>query len=112
MQWICFFLEGVEETAAIGVSTLSTVLELKENLEMRIEGEFGRRSPMGKKLLHDLFQEPTITVEKAAQITGLSFKAANDLVMLFVEKRILKEQTGQARNRVFVFADYLKVFEH
>lgn len=110
VQWICYFLEGIEETAAIGVSTLSAVLELKKRLELLIEAEFGRRSPVGKKLLNGLFLEPTISVEKAAQITGLSFKAANDLVVLFREKGILDEQTGQARNRVFVFSDYLKAF--
>src|SRR5690606_30473982 len=112
VQWVCYFLEGIEETAAIGVSTLSAVLELKKRLEQQIEDEFGRRSPVGKKLLNGLFLEPTITVEKAAQITGLSFKAANDLVVLFQEKGILKEQTGQARNRIFVFQDYLKAFDH
>ncbi len=111
-EWICYFLEGIEETASIGASTLTSVLDLKKSLEAQIEEEFGRRSAMGKKLLHGLFREPTITVEKAAQITGLSFKAANDLVVLFVEKGILKEQTGQSRNRVFVFTDYLKAFEH
>ncbi|GMQ30184.1 Fic family protein [Algoriphagus confluentis] len=111
-EWVCYFLEGIEETASIGASTLSSVLDLKKRLEVQIEEGFGRRSAMGKKLLHGLFQEPTITVEKAAQITGLSFKAANDLVVLFREKGILEEQTGQARNRVFVFVDYLKAFEH
>ena len=112
VQWVCYFLEGIEETAATGVQTLSAVLDLKKGLETLIEDDFGRRGPVGKKLLHGLFLEPTITVEKAAQITGLSFKAANDLVVLFREKGILKEQTGQARNRVFVFRDYLKAFEH
>ena len=111
-EWICYFLEGIEETASIGASTLSSVLDLKKSLEAQIEENFGRRSSVGKKLLHGLFREPTITVEKAAQITGLSFKAANDLVVLYVEKGILKEQTGQSRNRVFVFTDYLKAFEH
>ena len=112
VPWVCYFLEGIEETAAIGVWTLSAVLELKKRLEQQIEDEFGRRSPVGKKLLNGLFLEPTITVEKAAQITGLSFKAANDLVVLFQEKGILNEQTGQARNRIFVFQDYLKAFDH
>lgn len=111
-EWICYFLGGIEETASIGASTLSSVLDLKKSLEAQIEENFGRRSSVGKKLLHGLFREPTITVEKAAQITGLSFKAANDLVVLYVEKGILKEQTGQSRNRVFVFTDYLKAFEH
>lgn len=111
-RWISYFLEGIEETAALGVASLKTVLSLKERLENQIEREFGRRSEVGKKLLYGLFREPTITVDKAIAITGLSFKAANDLVVLFKENQILIEQTGQARNRVFVFEEYLKAFEH
>jgi Fic family protein len=111
-RWISYFLEGIEETAALGVASLKTVMSLKERLENQIEREFGRRSEVGKKLLYGLFREPTITVDKAIAITGLSFKAANDLVVLFKENQILIEQTGQARNRVFVFEEYLKAFEH
>lgn len=111
-RWISYFLEGIEETASLGVASLKTVLSLKERLENQIEREFGRRSAVGKRLLYGLFREPTITVDKAIAITGLSFKAANDLVVLFKENQILIEQTGQARNRVFVFEEYLKAFEH
>jgi Fic family protein len=111
LRWISYFLEGIEETATLAIQSLKTVLNLKEILENQIENEFGRRSEAGKKLLHGLFREPTITVDKAVELTGLSFKAANDLVLLFQEKGILFEQTGQARNRVFVFKEYLKAFE-
>ncbi|MHA7129450.1 Fic family protein [Algoriphagus namhaensis] len=111
-RWISYFLEGIAETAALGVTSLKVVLSLKERLENQIEREFGRRNLVGKKLLYGLFKVPTITVEKAMQITGLSFKAANDLVLLFKETGVLIEQTGQTRNRVFVFEEYLKAFEH
>lgn len=87
-------------------------MELKKQTEIIIDAEFGRRGPSAKILLNGLFQEPTVTVEKAVILTGLSFKAANDLVHLMREKEILKKQTGQSRNRVFVFEKYLKAFNH
>lgn len=110
-NWIIFFLLGIEETASKAVYTLSQILELKERTEKLIDQEFGRRSPIAKSLLNGLFQEPTITVERASILTGLSFKAANDLVQLMWEKEILKESTGNQRNRVFVFEEYLQAFE-
>lgn len=111
LNWISFFLIGIEETAAKAVKTLSHVLELKERTEKLIDAEFGRRSIAAKVLLSGLFHEPTISVEKAASMTGLSFKAANDLVQLMREKEILKELTGNSRNRIFVFEEYLTAFE-
>lgn len=110
-NWIVFFLLGIEETASKAVYTLSQILELKERTEKLIDQEFGRRSPIAKSLLNGLFQEPTITIERASILTGLSFKAANDLVQLMWEKEILKESTGNRRNRVFVFEEYLQAFE-
>ena len=110
LNWVNFFLVGIEETASRAVNTLSHVLLLKEQKEEMIDAEFGRRSTSAKVLLNGLFHEPTITVEKAVALTGLSFKAANDLVQLMREKGILTEQTGQSRNRIFVFEEYLQAF--
>jgi hypothetical protein len=49
-------------------------------------------------------------VERAAKHTGLSYKAANDLVERMVEVGLLKEITGQNRNRIFVLEAYVGVF--
>ena len=38
------------------------------------------------------------------------FKAANDLVRVFVDQKILIETTGYQRTRVFVFEEYMKMF--
>ena len=43
-------------------------------------------------------------------MTGLSPKAANDMVKAFVEYKILVETTGYQRNRVFVFDEYVRMF--
>jgi hypothetical protein len=49
-------------------------------------------------------------VNQVKEITGLSYKAANDLVTDLVNSNILKEMTGQIRNRIFVFDEYIKLF--
>jgi len=43
-------------------------------------------------------------------MTGMSPKAANDLVRAFDEQKILAETTGYRRNRIFVFDEYLSMF--
>ena len=44
LQWIKYFLVGVEKTAANAVDTLSKVIQLKNDLESQINSGFGRRS--------------------------------------------------------------------
>jgi Fic family protein len=109
-QWLKYFLVGIAETAELAVQTLSGVLQLKIDLESKIIHDFGRKSQHGTILLHYLFQHPIISVKEVEALTKLSFKAANDLVTNFVGAKILREMTGQARNRLFVFDDYIKRF--
>ena len=109
-QWIRFFLTGVIETAENSAATLQKIIDLKAFIEKeRILG-MGKRSRNAMNLLHQLFKNPVTTVKGVQAITGLSAKAANDLVQLFIECRILKEITGYRRNRVFAFEEYIKLF--
>ncbi len=111
VQWIKYFLTGVIATSEQAIQTLSHVLELKVKTEQLINEQFGRRTNSAHKLLLYLLQTPIIEVKEAQKATDLSFKAANNLVADFVQYKILKETTGQSRNRFFVFDDYLKLFK-
>ena len=109
-QWLKYFLVGIAETAMQATETLSQVLKLKTDLEQQINQTFGRKSHSASTLLHQLFVNPITDVNKVTAICNLSKKAANDLVSDFVNANILKEMTGQTRNRVFVFDNYVNLF--
>lgn len=111
LQWIKYFLVGVEKTAANAVDTLSKVIQLKNDLESQINSGFGRRSNSALLLLNILFRNPVTTIENAAKKCSLSYKAANDLVRIMHEKNIVEEMTGQSRNRIFIFKPYLDIFK-
>jgi hypothetical protein len=51
-----------------------------------------------------------VHVNQVKEVTNSSYKSANDLVSDFVTVGILKELTGQNRNRIFGFDQYLKMF--
>lgn len=111
LQWLKYFLVGVEQTATLAVETLSNVLKLKTELEQNLQVNFGRRSTTAQLLINSLFVSPATTVDEALKVCGISYKAANDLITLMCEHKILSEITGQTRNRVFIFAPYLNIFE-
>jgi Fic family protein len=112
LQWLKYFLVGIEQTSALAVKTLSAILALKETIDKDIHANFGRRGNSALKLMDKLFKNPVTTVEQAAEICKLSFKAANDLVGLLNRKLYLKELTGNSRNRIFIFEPYLRIFEN
>lgn len=109
-QWIKYFLLGIADTAQQTTETLQKVLVLKEKLEVRINSDFGRKSSNAISLLNHLFKHPIVEVREVQAAIKVSYKAANDLVNDFVEAKILKESTGQSRNRLFSFDKYLELF--
>lgn len=111
VQWVKYFLIGIEQTAAKSTETMSAILKYKESLENEIRLSYGRRSSSAIVLVHSLMQNPYTTVERAAHCCSLSYKAANDLVKKMQDDSILDEVTGQSRNRLFVLSKFLKLFD-
>jgi Fic family protein len=109
-QWIKFFLTGVIQTAENAVSTLKNITDLKASIEKERILLMGKRSKQGIEFLHLLFKKPVVTIKDVQAMTGLSPKAANDLVRAFVDQKILVETTGYQRNRIFVFDEYVGMF--
>ncbi|HEU0227401.1 MAG TPA: Fic family protein [Arachidicoccus soli] len=110
IQWLKYFLVGVAETAENATETLSNVLALKVKIENQISTSFGKRSVKASIILQELFKKPVIHVNQVKDILKSSYKTANELVNDLVVAGILKEMTGQERNRIFVFDDYIKLF--
>jgi Fic family protein len=109
-QWLKFFLTGIIQTAEKGVSTLHNIVELKTAIERDRIIAMGRRAKPAANLLHSLFSQPLVTVKMVQEVTGLSIRAASDLVQAFVASGILVETTGYRRNREFRFEEYLRLF--
>lgn len=59
-------------------------------------------------MVDQLFASPTITVSGAAEILDVTFAAAQRNIDKLVQRGILKEMTGQERNRVYVAGQILK----
>lgn len=110
-QWIKYFLKGVILTASDAVKTLQQIIRLKEDIEKNRILTMGKRSKHALDFLYRLFGEPVVNVRDVQKMTGLSPRAANNLVQVFVEKKILTEKTGYQRNRVFVFDEYTGLFK-
>jgi Fic family protein len=109
-QWIKFFLTGIIQTADNSISTLKSIIELKDSIEKNQIVSLGKRTKQGMEFFHQLFKTPVVNIKDVQNITKLSPKAANDLVQSFVKQNILTETTGYQRNRVFIFEKYVRMF--
>ena len=108
--WLKFFLTAVSEVSLEATETARQIVALREHHRRCIVDSFGRATANGLTVLESLYSQPIITVKNIANMTGVSFTAANKLMNRFVEEKILIESTGQARNRQFRYTDYINLF--
>jgi len=106
--WIDFFLEGVELTAANAVDTARRLLNLFEEDEQKIRG-VGRRASTALRVYQVFCKRPLITVNQVCERTRLSFPAVSKAVQELADLGVLREITGQRRNRVFAYDRYLTI---
>ncbi|MBI5468608.1 MAG: Fic family protein, partial [Deltaproteobacteria bacterium] len=109
-QWIKFFLVGVSETAQKGKMTLEKIIDLRQRCEAHIM-RLGRRAKHGEMLLKILYSEPILDASTVGKRLDLKHPTVYQLVNDFQSFGILKEVTGFKRNRLFVFSEYLDLFE-
>lgn len=108
--WLKFFLEAITEVSREAAETARRIVELRERHREVITKQFGRAAANGLTVLERLYSTPIMNVNAIAELTHVSFSAANVLTNRFVEHGILHEITGHARNRMFRYAEYVSLF--
>ena len=109
-QWLTFFLRGIVEVSQQATDTARRILALREEHRRAITANFGRTTANGHRVLEYLYERPIVSVRNVRDLIGTTYPTANNLVSRLVENRILYEATGQTRNRVFLYQDYINLF--
>ena len=109
-SWLEFFLRGVTDVSSEATETARKILALREAHRNAITENLGRAAANGHRVLETLYKSPITNVKAISEIGRTSFAAANELVKKMVKIGILKEMTGQRRNRSFRYDAYVELF--
>lgn len=109
IHWVRFFLRGVAETAAKGRDVFQQILALRTDAEHKVL-TLGRRAPNARQVLNLLYRKPMLSASDLEQSLGISHPTANALLRDFIRLGLLREVTGAARHRLYVFETYLDLF--
>ena len=104
-----FFLAGIIETAKDGIETFDAVLKLKKEVEEKIQ-KTNNRSHHLLNIMEFLYQKPIVNAVKIVEITNVSQATAYKILDELVNLEILKEITGGKRGKIYVFDNYIKLF--
>ena len=110
-QWLKFFLTGVIEIAKNGVETFNGIMQLQKNLDIKLQ-TLGIRSLEAQKIIDYLYKNPVIDASKVEKIINKSKATHYKLIAELERLEILKEISGAQRNKLYVFKDYLDLFNN
>ncbi|OOG71149.1 Fic family protein [Flavobacterium sp. A45] len=108
-QWLKFFLTGIIETAKKGVTTFDGILQLQKSLEEKLKS-LGNRNIDARKVVDYLYTQPIIEVSKVEELLQKSSVTAYKLLADLERLDVIKEISGAQRNKLYVFKDYLDLF--
>jgi Fic family protein len=108
--WLKFFLRGVFEVSISATETAREILALRE----RHRQLFTERVPgtaNALKLLDFMYENPVFSVNKARDHLDCAYGTAASIVQELIGLDIVREITGQHRNRLFRYDAYLSLFD-
>ncbi len=108
-SWMLFFLEGVRDTAQEAAETARRVHAMREDHRRVLSSAGGGVNDLA--LLDRLFTQPLVNAKWVGQALGVTPATANSILARFERAGLLREITGQARNRVFRYDQYLSLFD-
>ncbi len=108
-DWIAFFARGVADQARNAVNRIENLLALRDDI--RASAIESIRSAQVHVLIDELFASPILTINQLVDATEISDKNARRIVQKLVELGILREITGQERNRVYCCDEILRVLD-
>lgn len=106
--WLGFFLDGVAETAHQAVDTAQRLLALLARDRARI-GALGSRAGNVGLVFDQLARRILLSVAQIRPQVALSAPTIRAAFATLADLGIVNELTGQRRNRIYVYQDYLAI---
>lgn len=107
-EWVEFFLVGVRDTADAAVTTAQRLVELFRKDNDRIK-TLKRAADSALRVHEALKGRPILSMTEAKRMTGLSAPTISERFKSLEKLGIIREVTGQKRNRMYTYWDYLEI---
>lgn len=107
--WLHFFLSGVSTQSIDAVKRIGRLQDLRSAYQSRLQ--LLRASGRLLQTLDVLFARPIVSVRQVEVALQISYKSAQRYVEKLAEMGLLREITGQARNRLYCADEILRAID-
>ncbi len=107
--WLLYFLTAVTAQAEEALECARALLSLRDRY-LSLLKELGFTKAMFG-LIDKLIENPFVTAPQAAKKIGVSYPAVQNAIKKLINAGLLREITGQRRNRVYLCEEVLEILE-
>jgi Fic family protein len=107
-SWLDFFAQAVTETSNQAVETAQQLVRLSEMDRARIN-DLGRVAGSALRVHRALLQRPIASARWVSEQAQLSPATVNACLDHLERLQIVRELTGQRRNRLFSYTQYIEI---
>ncbi len=108
-QWIGYFLRAVAVQSRDAIGRIDLMLALRQKYQSQLQK--ARASALLLQIVDNLFDFPAVTNPALSKRMKVTPRSAQLNIEKLVERNILREATGQQRNRVYVATEIVSVIE-
>jgi Fic family protein len=105
--WLIFFLRGVATQSRDALIRAQRLRNLRE--QYRDQFQMARAASRLLQVVDLLFARPVLTTRQVAEALEINFSSAQRYINQLAETGILREITGQTRNRIYIAEAVLKI---
>ena len=105
-DWLVYFARGVAVESMDAVDRARRLKDLQAKYMRKVRT--ARASVLLTQLIEELFNQPMVTMGKVAGVLGVTPNTAQKHINRLIANGILREVTGQKRNRIFVAEGIIK----
>ena len=110
MEWLRYFLRGVQETSKQAVDTARDILGLFEADRQTIRDRAGRSAGSVLQVQEAMQRRPLVTIPEAANRTGLTYATVRSAMERMVGLGVVRELEDRP-TRTFHYSRYLDILE-
>jgi Fic family protein len=108
--WLKFFLRGVYEVSLSATETAREILALREQHRELVTQQI-RSTSHAHKLLDLMYRSPVFSINRVREHLDCAYRTAAAVVEQFEGLGLIKEITGQQRNRLYRYGAYMSLFD-
>lgn len=108
VDWLLFFFRGVEEVSKRAGETIRAIRELFDKHQAKIL-QSGNRAAAMLRVFEIAKREAVVGIPELVKRTGTTHPTASQAVRKLVDLGVLHEVTGRARDRRYLYRDYVRI---